>query len=89
MAFALLFLVVRDDRSGKSDASAGNPAIAPLGFHAAISALLAAPSALLIYLGYAVQLFVIATVYSWLPSFFNRSYDLLPDQAGIRAPRVR
>lgn len=88
LVFALLFLVVPDDRSGETAGSGGNGALSRLGFRATISALLATPSALLIYIGYAVQLFVIATVYAWLPSFLNRSYGLAPDQAAIRAALV-
>lgn len=86
LVLALLFLVVRDDRSGEP--RIGGAATPRLGVKDTISALLATPSALLIYVGYAIQVFVVATVYSWLPSFLNRSYGLPPDQAGIRAALV-
>lgn len=47
-----------------------------------------APAALLVYIGSAFQLFVVATVYSWLPSHFGRAYGMPADQAGIRAAAV-
>ncbi|WP_238706421.1 MFS transporter, partial [Salmonella enterica] len=36
----------------------------------------------LVYLGSAIQFFVIATIGNWMPSFFNRVYGLPADQAG-------
>lgn len=47
-----------------------------------------APSAVLVYLATALQLFVVATIYAWLPSFLNRAYGLAIDQAGIKAAIV-
>jgi len=38
--------------------------------------------------GGALQLFAVLAVYSWLPSFINRSYGLEPQQAGLRAGLV-
>ncbi|WP_150326559.1 MFS transporter, partial [Enterobacter hormaechei] len=39
----------------------------------------------LVYLGSAIQFFVIATIGNWMPSFFNRVYGLPADQAGVRS----
>lgn len=39
-------------------------------------------------IGGALQLFTVLAVYSWLPSFLNRSYGLEPQQAGLRAGLV-
>lgn len=39
----------------------------------------------LVYFGSAIQFFVIATVGNWMPSFFNRIYELPADQAGVRS----
>ncbi len=38
--------------------------------------------------GAGLQLLVASTIYAWLPSYFNRSYGLAPDQAGLKAGLV-
>lgn len=40
------------------------------------------------YVGGALQLLTVSTVWAWLPSYFNRAYGLPGDQAGIRAAVV-
>ena len=39
-------------------------------------------------IGGAAQLIVVSAVWSWLPSFLNRTYDIAPAQAGVRAAVV-
>ncbi|MBU3067573.1 MFS transporter [Nocardia sp. NEAU-G5] len=38
-----------------------------------------------VYLAGGLQLFVSAVLMAWLPSFFNRSYGMAPDRAGLTA----
>lgn len=40
------------------------------------------------YIGGALQLLTVSTVWAWLPSYVNRAYGLPVDQAGIRAAVV-
>jgi MFS family permease len=40
------------------------------------------------YVGGALQLFVSAAVVSWIPSYLNRFYGLLPEQAAVKAAIV-
>jgi MFS family permease len=52
------------------------------------TALLEPRTALLVCLGSGLQLFVLSTIYTWMPSFLNRYYGLAPDQAGLKAAIV-
>ena len=52
------------------------------------AALLEPRTAVLVCLGSALQLFVLSTMYTWMPSFLNRYYGLAPDQAGLKAAIV-
>lgn len=44
--------------------------------------LFSTPAVVMAYLGSGLQLFMTGTLLAWLPSFFNRSYGMAPDQAG-------
>ncbi|XHS79886.1 MFS transporter [Burkholderiaceae bacterium UC74_6] len=48
-----------------------------------LSTLLRSPVLLLIFLGLSAQLFYIATLANWLPSFFNRAHGMSLQQAGL------
>lgn len=85
---ALLYLFVRDYKTVdlvKSDATGGAVKMTKSEMAAAV---LRSPSALMIYIATALQLFVVATIYAWLPSFFNRIYSLPIEQAGVKAAIV-
>jgi MFS family permease len=43
---------------------------------------------LLVCLGGAAQLIVVSTLWAWLPSYLNRTYNMPPDQAGAKAALV-
>ena len=86
LGLALLYLLVRDPADDAK--RSGRDAKVRLGFGATAKALLATPSVFAVYLGYAIQLFVVSTVFSWLPSYLNRAYGLPVDQAAIRAAIV-
>jgi predicted MFS family arabinose efflux permease len=46
-----------------------------------LSTVVSSPSVVLAYLGGGLQLFVTGSLFAWLPSFFNRSYQLAPTRA--------
>ncbi|HEY5852471.1 MAG TPA: MFS transporter [Aldersonia sp.] len=66
-------------------ATAGAPAQK---FRAPVSSLFTNPAVLCAYLGGGLQLFTAAVLLAWMPSFFNRYYDLAPDKAGVVASIV-
>jgi MFS transporter, Spinster family, sphingosine-1-phosphate transporter len=88
MILALLYLFVRDYKTidlVKTD-EAGT--VARMTASDVAASLFRAPSAVLVYVAIALQLFVVATLYAWLPSFLNRSYGLAIDQVGVKAAVV-
>lgn len=89
LVLALAFLFVRDYktvplRSGKTDQPAGSRGTVRV----IATALLEPRTAVLVCLGSALQLFVLSTIYTWMPSFLNRYYGLPTDQAGLKAAIV-
>jgi MFS family permease len=88
LILAVLYLLVKDYDTVDLVAPAAGEKKAKFSFRDVTRAVLNSPSALAIYIGGALQLFVVSTVYSWLPSFFNREYGLPVDQAGARAALV-
>lgn len=91
-ALALLFrLVVSEKRLARHavvESEETGDASAPATFRAPISTLFTNPAVLCAYIGGGAQLFTAAVLLSWTPSFFNRYYDLAPDQAAGRAALV-
>jgi MFS transporter, Spinster family, sphingosine-1-phosphate transporter len=88
LILALLYLFVRDYKTvglTKSDAVGATVKMTPRDIAASV---FRAPSAVLVYIATALQLFVVATLYAWLPSFLNRAYGLPVDQAGAKAAVV-
>ncbi|MFE7799551.1 MFS transporter [Nocardia sp. NPDC057440] len=55
------------------------------GARAPLSSLFSSVSLWCAYVGGGLQLFVGAVLMAWLPSFFNRSYSMPPDRAGLVA----
>ncbi|WP_076861050.1 MFS transporter [Bradyrhizobium mercantei] len=82
LILAFLYLFVEDYETVKiTDGRASNrPSLLGMA-----QLLLQTPSAMIIYIASGLQLFVVSTMFSWLASFFNRSYGLSVDKAGIRA----
>ncbi|WP_092805773.1 MFS transporter [Rhodococcus globerulus] len=66
------------------EGSAG-AAVEPDGYRAPVSTLFTNPAVLFAYIGGGLQMFTAAVLLAWLPSFFNRYYDLAPDKAGVMA----
>lgn len=52
---------------------------------APLRTLVSTPAVICAYIGSGLQLFVVGTLFAWLPSFLNRSYGLAPDKAGMAA----
>jgi MFS family permease len=71
----------RHDRVGA--ASAGKSARA--GFRATLCGLFSTVSVVCAYIGSAMQLFIMASVLAWMPSFLNRYYGLPADKAAVSA----
>lgn len=86
LVLALLFLLVRDYKTVRlvQPGGSGNA----LGVKGALALLFRPRTVIAMCLGGAMQLFVVGTIYAWLPSFLNRFYGLAPDQAGIKAAIV-
>src|SRR4029078_12785400 len=55
---------------------------------AVFTGLLRPRTALVTCIGAGANLLVVSTMYSWLPSYFNRFYGLAPDQAGVKTAIV-
>ena len=84
IVLALCYLWVRDPAQNATQAAA-------VSFWSALKtgfALFKKPIVLWACVGGALQLFVMLSLYSWLPSFVNRSYGVAPDKAGAQAAMV-
>lgn len=88
LVLAFLYLLVKDYDTVELSTPGAGEAKPKFSLREIVRVVLNSPSALAIYVGGALQLFVVSTIYSWLPSFFNREYGLPVDQAGIRAALV-
>lgn len=81
LVLGILFpLIVRESRvRAIAGGEIGGKKISP---RPPLRALVAGRAVRLAYLGSGLQLFAVAALPAWLPSFFNRYYDLPVDQAG-------
>jgi len=89
LAFVFLFVV----RDYKTVALPSTPSMqghrtGKMSARAVAAALLKPRTALITCLGAGLQLVMVSTTYAWLPSFFNRYYNLAPDQAGLKTGLV-
>jgi MFS family permease len=87
MVLALLYSVVVTERRLAQENPAGRGASereSP-GFRALLSSLFSFPSIRCAYVGSGLQLFTIASLQVWLPSYVNRYYDMPPDKSGLVA----
>ena len=86
---ALLFFVTARDYQTVAlpvaSVAGGNAATR---IRAVAAELLRPRSAPIACVGAGLQLLAASTIYAWLPSYFNRSYGLAPDQAGLKAGLV-
>src|SRR6516225_3467221 len=89
LVLALLYLTVRDYRTVELTPSldqASRSISAAAGHIAKI--LVRSRTILWVCIGGAAQLIVVSAIWSWLPSYLNRAYDIAPAQAGVRAAVV-
>lgn len=86
LALVVLYaLIVRESRlcppaGTRPVAQASRP-----GLRTIFSGLFSSASVIAAYIGSGLQLFIMAAMLAWLPSFLNRYYDLPTDKAGVGA----
>ncbi|MCC3312916.1 MFS transporter [Nocardia africana] len=68
---------IPDDATAENDSEPGT--------RVPLSSLFSTVPVWCVYLAGGLQLFVSAVLMAWLPSFFNRSYGMAPDRAGLTA----
>ena len=89
LALALLYLAVKDYRTADLVADEGSARRDVVATAKQIARSIFRPrTMLLICLGGAAQLIVVSTLWAWLPSYLNRTWDMPPDQAGAKAALV-
>ena len=86
---AVLFLViVRDYKTVAIPAPHKDGGKARMTAGAIVAALLKPRTALVTCIAAGLQLVMVSTTYAWMPSYFNRYYNLAPDQAGLKTGLV-
>ena len=86
---AFVFLaIVRDYKTVALPTGSGSGAKPRMTVRAVVTELLRPRTALITCIGAGLNLLVVSTMYAWLPSYFNRYYDLAPDQAGLKTAVV-
>lgn len=81
---ATFILVVREDELGVLPDARRDGRGTWIGARAVADALLRPRTLLLACVGGALQLALVSSVFTWLPSYFHRHYGLAPDHAGVR-----
>ncbi|MBL1098432.1 MFS transporter [Streptomyces coffeae] len=89
LLLALMFLRVRDphapSRARATGADAGDGAAPPVGLRAVTAELFRSRTAVATYLGGALQLVVLSTLFAWLPSYLAQAYGYTHTRAGAVA----
>jgi MFS transporter, Spinster family, sphingosine-1-phosphate transporter len=89
LLLAVLFLfIVRDYKTVALPTVTTGQRNAPMAAKVIAAALLKPRTAIVTCLGAGLQLIMVSTTYAWLPSYFNRFYNLAPDAAGARTAIV-
>ena len=85
LILAILFLlIVRDYRTVALPGQAGAGSSKPkLSLRVVVTELLRPRTAIVTCIGAGLNLLVVSTTWAWLPSYFNRYYDVAPDKAGL------
>lgn len=85
----LYALIVRESKISSAARSAQDsgrsPALQKPKLRAIFSGLISSRSVIAAYIGSGLQLFIMAAMLAWLPSFLNRYYGLPTDKAGVAA----
>lgn len=88
LALVILYaVIVRESklRSEAETAARSSAQAQPPKLRAIFSGLFASRSVIAAYVGSGLQLFIMAAMLAWLPSFLNRYYGLPTDKAGVAA----
>ena len=85
LIFALLYLFVRDYKT--VEVSSATPGEAPTR-RELFGSIFCSWTVRWICIGAAAELITISALWSWLPSFLNRTYGMAPDKAGVHAALV-
>jgi predicted MFS family arabinose efflux permease len=88
LLLAFVFLLIVRDYKTVALPSASTSKQQQLTARAVVAELLRPRTALLTCIGAGLQLVMVSTVYAWMPSYFNRVYGLVPDQAGLKTGLV-
>jgi MFS transporter, Spinster family, sphingosine-1-phosphate transporter len=86
LVLALLYLFVRDYKTVEAK-SASAAEDAPTR-RSMLGSIFRSPTVCWVCIGAAAELIAVSALWSWLPSFLNRTYDVAPDRAGIQAALV-
>ncbi len=84
---ALYLLLINDAKLARNQHPGNLPTGTTSGRvrRAKLRTLVSTPSVICAYLGSGLQLFVVGSLFAWMPSYLNRAYGLAPDKAGIAA----
>jgi len=84
--YALLVRESKISSEAQNAARSGRtPALQRPKLRSIFSGLISSRSVIAAYIGSGLQLFIMAAMLAWLPSFLNRYYDLPTDKAGVAA----
>src|SRR5262249_16362648 len=86
LILALLYLFVRDYKTIGVKDSANDP-LAPTRSEM-VRTIVFSRTVRWVCIGAAAQLIAVSALWSWLPSFLNRTYGIAPDKAGVQAALV-
>ena len=89
LVLALMFLFVRNQASAPPrDLRSPGGGVSHARFRTIAAAVLRPRTVVCVCAGSALQLFVLSTLYTWMPSFLHRYYGLASDEAGLKAAIV-
>jgi MFS transporter, Spinster family, sphingosine-1-phosphate transporter len=86
LVIALLYLFVRDYRTVPAAAAAGD--VEAPSKRSMIGTIFRSATVRWVCIGAAAELIAVSALWSWLPSFLNRTYGIAPDKAGVQAALV-
>ncbi|SAK49087.1 transport protein [Caballeronia temeraria] len=82
---AVYWMTVTEKRIASNQAREVRTDGTRIGLRGLVSALFSSVSVICAYIGSGLQLFIMAAVLAWMPSYLNRYYGLAPDKAGAGA----
>jgi len=88
LIIAIMFFWVKDYKTVSLDGTMGNTAGQKVGAGQVLKDILGNKTLLLIYFGFACSVFVTTALSTWLPSYFQRTYNVPAGQAGLMGGMV-